>query len=145
MTRTKFWKTTITFEVLTAHPESPLPDDMTLQDIVDLSTADFVTKQHRTRDWDHLLGKVRGLARTTRADQALYPRPLAPDCMPEIHKTALFLINNQRWITGYIDAVSDGFGRQAPSHVTLDGKPDQEYLFSDINAWAPLPAVPEQP
>ena len=35
--KTKFWKTTITFEVLTEHPESPLPDDMTLRDIVDLT------------------------------------------------------------------------------------------------------------
>ena len=35
--KTKFWRTTITFEVLTENPESPLPDDMTLLDIVDLT------------------------------------------------------------------------------------------------------------
>ena len=37
MTKTKFWKTTITFEVLTEHPERPLSDDMTMGDIVDLT------------------------------------------------------------------------------------------------------------
>lgn len=32
--KTKFWKTTIVFEVLTEDPTSPLPDDMGLGDIV---------------------------------------------------------------------------------------------------------------
>lgn len=32
--KTKFWKTTIVFEVLTEDPTSPLPDDMGLSDIV---------------------------------------------------------------------------------------------------------------
>ena len=32
--KTKFWKTTITFEVLTEDPTSPLPDDMTLGQII---------------------------------------------------------------------------------------------------------------
>jgi len=32
--KTKYWKTTIVFEVLTKDPDSPLPDDMTLDDIV---------------------------------------------------------------------------------------------------------------
>ena len=35
--KTKFWKTTIVFEVLTENPESPLPDDMTLGDIVNMT------------------------------------------------------------------------------------------------------------
>lgn len=34
---TKFWKTTIVFEVLTEDPEKALPDDMTLLDIVDMT------------------------------------------------------------------------------------------------------------
>lgn len=32
--KTKFWKTTIVFEVLTEDPTSPLPDDMSFQDVI---------------------------------------------------------------------------------------------------------------
>jgi len=35
--KTKYWKTTIVFEVLTEDPDSPLPDDMTLSDIVEMT------------------------------------------------------------------------------------------------------------
>lgn len=35
--KTKFWKTTIVFEVLSEHPVSPLPDDMSLSDIVHMT------------------------------------------------------------------------------------------------------------
>lgn len=63
MTKTKFWKTTITFEVLTEHPESPLPDDMTLQDIVDLTinghasgnVTDFESVEVTHKEMRHLL------------------------------------------------------------------------------------------
>jgi hypothetical protein len=35
--KTKFWKTTIVFEVLTEDPDSPLPDDMGLSDIIHMT------------------------------------------------------------------------------------------------------------
>jgi hypothetical protein len=35
--KTKFWKTTIVFEVLSEHPDGPLPDDMSLSDIVHMT------------------------------------------------------------------------------------------------------------
>jgi len=35
--KTKFWKTTIVFEVLTEDPAAALPDDMGLRDIVDMT------------------------------------------------------------------------------------------------------------
>mgnify|MGYP003627917360 FL=1 len=35
--KTKFWKTTIVFEVLTEDPTSPLPDDMGLSDIIHMT------------------------------------------------------------------------------------------------------------
>jgi hypothetical protein len=35
--KTKFWKTTIVFEVLTEDPTSPLPDDMSLSDIIHMT------------------------------------------------------------------------------------------------------------
>ena len=35
--KTKFWKTTIVFEVLSEHPDGPLPDDMNLSEIVHMT------------------------------------------------------------------------------------------------------------
>ena len=53
---TKFWKTTIVFEVLTEDPEGPLPDDMSLGDIVALTVhghASGMVKTHEVEEVTH--------------------------------------------------------------------------------------------
>jgi hypothetical protein len=67
--KTKFWKTTIVFEVLSEHPVSALPDDMSLEQIISMTIHDHASGDVKSCDSEEVTHeKMKVLLEAQRSD-----------------------------------------------------------------------------